>query len=440
MSAAGLLARIEAVSITIASDQPGSSPRTHHLTANATEWTTRFGGLETGATYTIRAEAFDGAGALRFQTDPEVPVAVTLTPDHPSPSIVLVLLELAPDAGPTLYAPTFHAILIGGSHVEPGGTLAIEVQGSDTDSRPGETLTLRGSGGDGSWSAPVALDGNPGTGLLSWSAGPTPGPTDLLLTLEDAAGNGTSVAVTVRVGDPAHEVTTRFVVNHAPRISSIAVGALPDGVLELTAIASDDHDAPLSFRWSATCGGSFDSSATPTVLWSRGSPAPQPPCTFAVTVADAYGLETTGSLVIYLDDPSTNYAPALVWEMQSHVVAIPGATMEFAAIAQGLPAADGSSIGWSWSVGGVAPAEDAFPGSTVSPHVAHGYAGSRLSLRIADGGVVCTEDERLVPGDTTPTRGRFIDIELTGTANGLSDTETFSVYVPDDQREAICSG
>jgi len=126
-------------------------------------------------------------------------------------------------------------------------------------------------------------------------------------------------------------VTVSIVVNHAPRVLSIAAPSplLIGQPAAVSATAIDADGDPLSWRWSSDCEGTFaDRTASETTFVLASQPA-SGSCAMQVEADDGRGGHGDGTLIVQATPVKAVFAPQIGVTVQGALEAVPGEAVGF---------------------------------------------------------------------------------------------------------------
>jgi hypothetical protein len=273
-----------------------SSPRVSALFRRAQQWGALIGGLPVGNGYTFTAAAKDASGALLYTG---VASNVTIVNDQ-TVAVVITAQQVAPPDAYQNAVPVLDSVVISSLAVGLGEQVSVKVTAHDPN--PQDTIAYQWSATCGSF-----LDASqPST---TWTAPSTAGSCTLSIMASDLHAATVTASVTVNVdsvnGKGGAQVSV--VANTWPAVTDLSVA--PNGWLvagtpsTLTLTASDADSDPLTYAWSSTCNGNFNSTtvASPTFVLADGQTGV---CTLTVAVSDGRGGSATGDITLPVGAPA----------------------------------------------------------------------------------------------------------------------------------------
>ena len=336
-------ANVSAVTVTVSGGPAGSGTSTITLTkqANGT-WTGLVSGIAVGSGYTFSMSATDSSGNPIY-TGAASSVSVTQN------QTVEVVINGQQTSGATVLAvtpPVIDSILISLTNVAPGGSVALAATAHDAN--PSDTLTY-------SWMATAGTFSAANSNVTNWTAPATAGTYPITLTVTDTTNNTSvtaqaNVVVATNNGTGAADVTVTL--NTWPVVNTIT--GTPNYVVksvqtQLTALATDADNDPITYAWTSSCAGTFTNAQVPTPGFTLSSSATDTACTFTVNVADNRGGTGTGTLTLPVGQPTAAIAPTIGKTVQSLQLVGPTDTVSLTVNAtdpQGQP------LTFSWSTSG----------------------------------------------------------------------------------------
>lgn len=324
-------------------------------------------------------------------------VKVTVTDAYDVPARGQVVLEVLGNE-----APSIASITATPPQTILGGDIELSASASDPEN---DDLTYE-------WSAPAEWT------IADASAAQT------TITAPDTYGS--TARVTLTVTDPegasaSSEIVVSTAGNDAPIISSINANpqsVLRGGDIQLAVTANDPNGDTLSYQWTAPTGWSLDDAtlAQPTLTAPAQSGET---ASIEVTVTDAEGLTSTGSVVV---STTANNVPTLSSLSASPTQTEPGGTITLAAVASD---ADGDALNYTWEI----PPNWTLSGSgaQVSVTAPDAYSvGGPVKVTVEDGfgGTVTGQTSVSTVRNETPVIQSF-----TATANPIRRGESTSLRV-----------
>jgi hypothetical protein len=334
---AGSVARVTAT----ASSEGFSSPM--ELEGEGAMWQGWLRALPARQRHAFRVEAFDAAGARRFEVEVE---SEPLEPHQPA---LILLVGGAPDATvPRLRpAPFIEAVVGSRASVLPGGTVLLRAVVRDLDVAGGLSYT---------WEADEGSFDDPHSASPTWTAPASYGQRTLTLRVEDPNGAATSLRFTLDVagaGTLSDELTVQL--NRRPTAedllatpsATVAVGQ--EVALALQGVTDEDGDA-LTYTWSASCEGSRADGTGPMFRFTPSALPEQTTCdncTVQVRVEDAYGGAAGYTLGLCVRDRTP---PSIVAASPTTLTAAPGDLLEMSVSAVD-PSGGTLSFAWTTNTG-----------------------------------------------------------------------------------------
>jgi hypothetical protein len=308
-------------------------------------WTANLPGLPSGEAVVLTAYARSASGELLQSGSSALSV-------DPGATASASLALQAPAAKPVRNSPpVITALLVSDTTVAPSGTIRLEVRAFDPD---GDALRYL-------WSAPAGSFSAPRSAITNWTAPSDERAVPITITVTDARGAETTARVTVKVARRRGDVRVIAVLNAAPLVDRILMTAQPPYLapvryaLEAVAFDPDGAASAITYAWTvpsgSDCPGFFTApTAARTVFVPAGVP-PDGTCTARVTVSDARGGRSTGTLTFSVSQPRVQTAPRFVTGSQGAVSVSPSATVHFAAE---FASPDGPlAVTWSSTPGGL---------------------------------------------------------------------------------------
>jgi hypothetical protein len=335
-----LSASISRVSVTVsAADQPSVSV---DLAFSNGVWGGLISSLPVGTHRTFLAQAFDASGTRLYEGSAS---GISIS-THQTTLVVLTLQQV--DAPPPFQnaAPFIDSLAANSTSVSTGGTLSLVAAAHDPNA--GDTLTYAWSSTEGSFSSAAAAS-------TSWTAPSSLGLQTLTLTVTDSRGLSASVSLTVSVTPSpvvgSAQISISF--NLSPQVASLSATPtrLAAGQATAVSVAASDLDGDsLSYAWSASCAGSWANASSSTAQFT---PSELPfstcnNCRLTVTVSDARGGQTTGTVALCVSNATTtnHLQPVIVSSSRSAGSATGGQVITFE-VAASDP--DGSALSFSWT-------------------------------------------------------------------------------------------
>ncbi|HYH97926.1 kelch repeat-containing protein [Hyalangium sp.] len=304
-------------------------------------WGGIIGDIPAGPERTFQAQAFDYWGSVRFEGTVS---GVTIEPDQSS-LVAITLQELNAPPPFSNEAPIIDALVVSSSSVSAGGTISLEATAHDPNAS--DSLWYSWSSTDGYFSSDFGS-------TATWTAPYSAGAHTLTLTVTDSAGTSSSISLDVAVQDAAQggaELSISF--NSSPGVSAVSASLSPLEVGQTTTVSATAEDADgdeLSYSWSATCEGYWDSPYSSTAQFM---PTELPSgacnnCNLMVSVSDGKGGQSTGTVALCVNNPSSSShaPPSIVRSYRSSDTASASQVLTYEVVASDP---EGSSLSFSWA-------------------------------------------------------------------------------------------
>jgi len=139
-----------------------------------------------------------------------------------------------------------------------------------------------------------------------------------------------------------------LVFNNPPQVTSMTSSdgrVASNTPVTLQAVASDPDGDPMTYTWTSSCPGAFDSKVGAQVTFTAGTLPAGATCTFEVDVSDGHGGVGRGMVSLSSSVPKINVAPAIGIVYQSTDLANPGQVVLLHATAKDP---EGEAITWTW--------------------------------------------------------------------------------------------
>jgi hypothetical protein len=332
--------------VTVTSSAADMSPMSVELTLSDDVWGGIIGDIPAGSGRTFQAQAFDSWGTLRFEG-----TASGITIGVEQSSLVAITLQDANRPPPfSNEAPIIDSLAASSGTVLADGTVSLTATAHDPNEGDDYWYSWSASGGyfsSGSYNS-----------AATWQAPSSSGSYTLTLTVTDTQGTSSSIALEVFVrggADGSAELTVSF--NGSPGVSAVKASLSPVEVGHTTtvsAMASDPEDDSLSYGWSASCDGYWDS---PWASTARFTPTAVPSgtcnnCNLTVTVSDGKGGQTTGTVALCVSSPSadTHAPPSIARSYRSSDMASASQVLTYEVVASD-PVDAALSFSWSANTG-----------------------------------------------------------------------------------------
>ncbi|ADO75496.1 Kelch repeat-containing protein [Stigmatella aurantiaca] len=327
--------------VTVTSSAEDMSPLPVELKLANGVWGGIIGDIPAGSDRTFQAQAFDSWGNLRFEG-----TASGITIGAGQSSLVAITLQEVNAPPPYINeSPLIDSLVVSSSTVLAGDTLLLEATAHD----PNESDSFWYS-----WSATGGYFFSDYNHTTAWQAPSSSGVYRLTLTVTDSAGTSSSISLEVVVHGGAEgsaEITISF--NGSPGVSSVRASRSPLEVGQTTTVsaaASDLDGDTLSYAWSANCEGSWEDASSSTAQFT---PTALPPgvcnnCHLTVTVSDDKGGQTTGTVALCVNTPSTgsHSPPSIARSYRSSDTASANQVLTYAVVASDP---EGSALSFSWT-------------------------------------------------------------------------------------------
>ncbi len=259
-------------------------------------WAGFISNVPAGTNRTFLAEAFDASRTLRFQGQAS---GVAISPNQTT-AVALTLQELSSLPPYANEAPLIDSVVASVTTVQTGESLSLTATAHDPNAD--DSLSLAWTATGGTFSAPSSA-------TTSWTAPSSTGIQTLTLIVTDSQGIAVSVSLAINVisGAPTNaELAISF--NLLPVLSQIgsSLSRLEAGQsTSVSALASDTDGDALSYQWVSSCPGTWTNATASTASFVP-STVPASPCNncrLTVTIRDARGGQTTGSLNLCVAAP-----------------------------------------------------------------------------------------------------------------------------------------
>ncbi len=304
----------------------------------AGRWMVSLDGLDASANYQIVATGKDGGGG-----DVSSSLAASATPQEGHTSQMLMALQ-APsgndsgDGSP----PRVDSLWASAKQVNVGETVALSV--SAHAANPSSALTLE-------WSAGCGKLGAKDAATTTWLAPADDGLCDLKVLIGDGGGRTVSAGFQVQVGSGEGQggAAVDIFINAAPVVTAMTAspGPIESGsAVQLQVSANDPDGDKLSYRWTSTCPGAFDSPTQAATGFLPALTSGTTSCSFSVQVADGRGGVGLGTLTLSAVKPVIHVGPAMGITYQSPAAPGAGDVVFFHAEAS---SPEGQPLTWKWS-------------------------------------------------------------------------------------------
>jgi len=339
----------------------GGSALSAWATFASARWTVSFAAVPAGS-YDVYAKAVDASNKTLYETPTPYPGGPITVSVGATTTVALVLQEPPTTTGN--HAPVIGSLYANQTQIDANATVQLSASASDPDAA--DTIAFAWAASGGGFSA-VTSDAT--TSRATWTP-PGTGTFSITLAVTDNHGVSAqqSIDVVVTAVSTTGGVAISITLNDAPVVLSLTSTNAQAGAgkaLPLSVVASDPDGDPLTFRWSASCDGTFvDGGTTPDPLGTRAStvftPSDVPAsgaCVLSVEVDDGRGGSTIAQLGVSFATPVVGSGPAFLVQASPSAFA-PGQRPELRVLPNdGLPHA-----GWSyaWSDGLIAPQAGAF--------------------------------------------------------------------------------
>ncbi|RKH18967.1 hypothetical protein D7X74_08005 [Corallococcus sp. CA047B] len=340
------LAAADVVRVALTVSGAGMAPRTELMVRTGQHWGGTLNRIPEGSGLTFHGEAFDAAGA-RLHVGKAEGVSIST---GQTTAVMMLARPLTPASFFENASPVITSMVVSPGAVTPGGVVSLQATAEDPD--PDDLLTFAWTAGAGSFSAASKLSTN-------WTAPTVPGPVVLTLTVTDANGATAALDVTVTVLSGTGSAAVNVTVNTWPQVarmtatpSLVAVGEATTA----TVTATDDDGDSLGYQWTTSCQGTWSNATSASASFT---PTVQPPpgdvcsrCALKVTVEDAKGGKTTGTLGLCVGPTTSSHVPPKVVETFQSVSNMPteGNTVIFRVKVKD-PQNSALSYAWTTNVG-----------------------------------------------------------------------------------------
>ncbi|WP_225413604.1 right-handed parallel beta-helix repeat-containing protein [Stigmatella hybrida] len=313
-------------------------------------WVGLLSELPAGAGRRFRAEAFDGAGLKRYEGEL---TGVTIV-EGETVQVSILAQEVQRPVPFENESPLIDSLIVTRPTVRPGSTVTLRAAAHDPN--PGDTFTSEWTATGGTFGSPAALES-------TWTAPSTLGPVTLTLRVTDDRGATSALSFVLQVEGSSEleggsaAITVRF--NAWPRVNALSAAPAqvrPNQPLTVTATA-EDADTPaasLSYAWTASCPGTWSSAQSRVAQFTPSTQPAQTTCNncqLTVTVSDAQGGSTTGTLGICVGQtPGLQFMPYIEDSWQSATSVGPGDLLTFRALGA---EANHQPLSFTWTGPGV---------------------------------------------------------------------------------------
>ncbi len=328
--------------ITVTSSAADMPSATVDLTLADGVWGGTIGLIPAGSERTFKAQAFDAAGTLRF----EGTASHVYIRENQSALVAISLMDI--NAPPPFRdeAPLIDSVVASSVSVDAGGTLSLEAAAHDPNL--GDSLTYSWSSVDGYFSPATES-------ATTWVAPTSDGAHGLKLTVTDATGLSSSATLMVTVrGGSRGEARPSITFNRWPTVSTVTATPSPLAVgqtTSVTASASDADGDTLSYAWSATCEGTWDSASSRT---ARFTPTAQPSgtcnnCRLRVSVSDGQGGKTSGTVALCIGGVSPTIEPSAPYIARSYASSDTASANQVISYEVAAKDPQGAALTFSWA-------------------------------------------------------------------------------------------
>lgn len=294
--------------------------------------------------YAFRVEAFDSAGARRFETEVD---SEQLEPHRPA---LIILTGQEPGALPLPgnTPPSILAVVGSRVAVEPGGSIQLQAVASDRDT--GEELSYM-------WQADGGTFDEISAASPRWKAPASSGPQKVTLVVRDSHGGATSLAFTLDVTEVGTlSSRSEVLLNRWPSaeglvtVPSKIVNVGQDVALELRGAVDADGDE-LTYTWTTTCEGNAPEPDTGATF--RFTPSVPPAasacdnCQATVRIEDAQGGSTSYGVGLCVRNPPP---PTIHSASPTALGAVPGEVLTMGVEAED-PSGEPLTFSWRANIG-----------------------------------------------------------------------------------------
>ena len=358
VSAPRSLTAASVTKVTVQLSGPELTPITVDLGKDVTGWSGLFTGIRAGPNRAFHAEAFDSSGKKLFTGD-----AATTTISAGLTAIVAILLTpVDPTPDFTQPQPIIDSVVLSSNDVDLGATIGITATAHDAD--PAQTLRFAWTATAGSFAPANALN-------TIWTAPGTPATPSLTLTVTDGAGQSASISIGVTVeslpGSGNAQVNITFqespVINSMTAVPAVLVPGQPTTV---AVGAVDPQGLTLSYAWSASCAGSFDSTNGAAATFTAPASTPDTVCTLTVVVQNPAGGSARGKLQLAVQPlTSPEVEPQFDFRYQSLTTVVGHQSVGLQVLAHS-PQSRPLSFAWSASSGTLGTPTTTATGSAIA--------------------------------------------------------------------------
>ncbi|WP_338050578.1 Kelch repeat-containing protein [Pyxidicoccus caerfyrddinensis] len=317
------------------------------LTLTNGVWGGIIGNIPVGDDRSFQAQAFDAAGTLRFEGfSPSVTIFRNQTL-----LVAITLQQLNPPPPFDNEAPVIDSLVASLTTLPAGGN--IRLVATTHDPNPDDTLSF-------TWTATAGEFSDPSEATTRWDAPQFTGIQTLTFTATDSRGLSSSVALEVNVIHGVGEGEAQLLIsfNSSPAVASISATPTQLAVGQTVAVsvsASDLDGDSLLYNWSATCEGSWiQDASSPSASFTPSSlPAGAcNNCVLTVSVSDARGGQTTGTVALCVRDTPTPppFPPVIIRSYRSSNTATPGQVLTYEVVASD-PRGFALTFSWEASIG-----------------------------------------------------------------------------------------